>query len=144
MKTHLHLGSRDLERSVAFYRTLLDVEPVKRKPDYALFVVDEPGIELALRSDGGSQVPESTHYGIAADSPQAVDQADHRLRAAGYLTHVERDETCCYATQSKVWASDPDGRRWETYFVIAESDDDQDGDCCSAAAPEAAQDAACC
>jgi hypothetical protein len=58
---------------------------------------------------------------------------------------VEREETCCYAVQTKVWATDPEGRRWETYFVHAESEarDDEDTTCCrtDAAATSAA---ACC
>jgi len=40
---------------------------------------------------------------------------------------VEREETCCYANQTKVWASDPEGRRWETYFVHEDTEErDQD------------------
>lgn len=26
--------------------------------------------------------------------------------------------TCCYAVQNKVWATDPDGNRWEVYVVL--------------------------
>jgi hypothetical protein len=34
--------------------------------------------------------------------------------------------------QTKVWASDPEGRRWETYFVIedVEARDDAAPACC--------------
>ena len=68
-----------------------------------------------------------------------VDSADDvgaqlaRLQAAGHAVDVEREETCCYAVQTKVWATDPEGRRWETYFVHAESDvrDDADTTCCA-------------
>ena len=84
MKTHLSLATRDLDASVAFYATLLPVEPMKHLSDYARFGSADPGLELAL--------------------------------------DVEREETCCYADQAKVWASDPEGRRWETYFVHEEAD----------------------
>ena len=26
--------------------------------------------------------------------------------------------TCCYAVQNKVWATDPDGNKWEVYVVL--------------------------
>jgi hypothetical protein len=41
---------------------------------------------------------------------------------------------CCYAKQTKVWTSDPEGRRWETHVVHAESDarDGVETPCCRA------------
>jgi catechol 2,3-dioxygenase-like lactoylglutathione lyase family enzyme len=132
MKTHLNLATRDLDASVAFYRTLLLAEPVKQHPDYALFVTDDPGLELALDLDPAAQAVTGAHYGIVTETAAAVDAATERLRGAGYAVDVELDETCCYAVQNKVWATDPDGRRWETYFVLAESEqrDDVATSCC--------------
>ena len=48
MKTHINLGTTNLDRSISFYSTLLNAAPTKVLPDYALFVIDDPGIELAL------------------------------------------------------------------------------------------------
>jgi catechol 2,3-dioxygenase-like lactoylglutathione lyase family enzyme len=48
MKMHLNLATRDLDASVVFYRTLLLAEPTKHYADYALFLTDKPGLELAL------------------------------------------------------------------------------------------------
>jgi hypothetical protein len=67
-------------------------------------------------------VRESAHYGVVVENSEAVDAAIERLKAAGYPVDVEIHETCCYAEQNKVWATDPDGRRWETYFVVAETE----------------------
>ena len=44
-----------------------------------------------------------------------------RLAAAGLGLDVEGGTTCCYAGQDKVWATDPDGNRWEV-FVVLEAD----------------------
>jgi hypothetical protein len=34
--------------------------------------------------------------------------------------------------QNKVWATDPDGRRWETYYVVADVEErDEVASCCS-------------
>jgi catechol 2,3-dioxygenase-like lactoylglutathione lyase family enzyme len=122
MKTHLSLPTRDIAAGVVFYQTLLATAPAKHYTDYALFVSDSPGLELVLELDPAARAPASEHYGIAADTSDEVEQTIARLEAAGYPIDIERGETCCYAVATKVWASDPDGRRWETYFVSEETE----------------------
>ena len=143
MKTHLNLRTADLDASVAFYKILLNAEPAKRMDDYALFLTDDPGLELALDRGAAVQLAESAHYGIVVESTSAVDDAIARLREAGLPVKIERDETCCYAKQTKVWSSDPDGRRWEVYTVLEETAvrDDAETTCCDEAE---GTDAACC
>ncbi len=145
MKMHLNLATRDLDRAVAFYSTLLGVEPMKKLGDYALFVTEQPGLELALDLNPEAQASRGHHFGIVVDSADAVDAQINRLSAAGYDTEVEREETCCYAVQTKVWASDPEGRRWETYVVHEESGarDEADTACCTSDA-SVASGATCC
>ena len=135
MKTHLSLPTRNLDQSVAFYETLFQAKPFKRRADYALFVVDNPGLELALVRRARVRIDSSSHFGLAADDSNVVDEAVSRFAAAGIAADVERDQTCCYAKQNKVWASDPDGRRWEVYYVLEESDESNtsDGSCCTPA-----------
>jgi catechol 2,3-dioxygenase-like lactoylglutathione lyase family enzyme len=138
MKTHLNLATKDLDASVAFYRTLLLTEPTKNYADYALFLTDEPGLELALDLDPQTNVGEGAHYGIVVDTTEDVDAAIARFQAASYPIDVEREETCCYAVQNKVWATDPDGRRWETYYVVAETAErDEASSCCSSSEEDA-------
>jgi len=143
MKTHLNLRTADLERSVAFYRTLLDAKPAKQFEEYALFLTDDPGLELALDKSAAVTLGESAHYGIVVDSTEAVRQAIARLEAAGLPTKVEIEETCCYAKQTKVWSTDPDGRHWEVYTVLEETEerDNADTACCADAKDT---DGACC
>jgi catechol 2,3-dioxygenase-like lactoylglutathione lyase family enzyme len=135
MKTHLSLPTKSLEQSVAFYETLLKAKPFKRHQDYALFVVDNPGLELALVRSGPVRFDSSTHFGLAADDTNSVDEAMARFASAGLSVEVERAKTCCYAKQNKVWATDPDGRRWEVYYVVEETDErnNADGSCCTPA-----------
>jgi catechol 2,3-dioxygenase-like lactoylglutathione lyase family enzyme len=90
MKTHLNLATRDLDASVAFYRTLLLAEPAKHYVDYALFVTDEPGLELALDQNAETNVREGAHYGVVVEKPEDVDAAIARLRAAGLLPAVRK------------------------------------------------------
>jgi predicted enzyme related to lactoylglutathione lyase len=123
MKTHLNLATKSIERSIAFYSILLNTKPRKALADYALFVTDEPGLELAL--DLAPEIPAAggVHFGIYVETADDVENAIARLKRAGYVSSVEREETCCYANQTKVWATDPDGRRWEVYTVHEETEE---------------------
>jgi catechol 2,3-dioxygenase-like lactoylglutathione lyase family enzyme len=130
MKMHLNLATRDITSSVAFYSVLLGAEPAKSFDDYALFVTDDPGLELALDRNAYAKAGDSAHFGIVVDSTAAVDAAIARLQAAGLHVDVEREETCCYAKQTKVWATDPDSRRWEVYTVLEETEAREEGGAC--------------
>jgi catechol 2,3-dioxygenase-like lactoylglutathione lyase family enzyme len=143
MKTHLNLGTRDLAKSIAFYRTLLGADPAKSFDDYALFITKDPGLELALDRDARAEPGRSAHFGVVVDSTAAVDAAIVRLQEAGLVVDIEREETCCYAKQTKVWAADPDGRRWEVYTVLEDTEERNEGGvtCCSDA--DSSADACC-
>jgi predicted enzyme related to lactoylglutathione lyase len=133
MRTHLNLATSDIDRSVSFYSTLLNAQPAKIQPDYALFIAEQPGLELALDQRKSVQPTTDAHYGIYVETANEVEQAIGRLTTAGLATSIEREETCCYANQTKVWAIDPDGRRWEIYTVHEDTEerDDADTTCCS-------------
>lgn len=134
MKTHLSLATTNLERSVSFYATLLNVPPVKVRADYALFIGEQPGIELALELRREVSPTADAHYGIYVETSDDVERAIDRLTTADLATSVQRAETCCYANQTKVWATDPDGRRWEVYTVHEDTEerDTANSTCCSA------------
>lgn len=122
MRVHIALGVRDLERSLAFYRSLLKAEPVKVREGYAKFEVHEPPVNLTLNATAGgvgSRDPE--HFGIQVKSTDEVVACDERMRAGGFKTMNEEGVTCCFAVQDKVWAVDPDDHRWEV-FVVLEAD----------------------
>jgi catechol 2,3-dioxygenase-like lactoylglutathione lyase family enzyme len=133
MKMHLNLATRDIDASVAFYATLLGAAPEKKLDDYALFITEQPGLELALDLDESAFAAEGQHFGIVVETTDEVEAQISRLEAAGYTTEIEREETCCYANQTKVWAADPEGRRWETYVVHADTAerDEDDLSCCA-------------
>jgi len=133
MRTHLNLATADLAESVKFYSTLLDAKPTKLLGDYALFITDQPGLELALDLTDEVSPTHDAHYGVYVESAEDVERAITRLERASLASSIEREETCCYANQTKVWAIDPEGRRWEIYTVHNERDerDDADTTCCS-------------
>jgi catechol 2,3-dioxygenase-like lactoylglutathione lyase family enzyme len=121
-RVQLALNVTDLEAAVGFYRAVLGTEPAKVRDGYANFAVTDPPLKLVLieRDDvpGGSL----NHLGIEVADTDAVLDATQRLRAAGLPVDERSAETCCYATQDKVWVHDPDGAPWEVYTVLGDAD----------------------
>lgn len=135
MKTHLNLATTDLEKSISFYSVLLNAAPAKVLPDYALFITEQPGLELALDLRDSVSPTTDAHFGVYVESAGDVEGAIERLEANGLAQSIEREDTCCYANQTKVWASDPEGRRWEIYTVHEDTErrDDAETACCASA-----------
>jgi catechol 2,3-dioxygenase-like lactoylglutathione lyase family enzyme len=121
MKIHLNLSVANLDASVRFYETLLQAVPLKHYDDYALFVTEDPGLELALDVDSDFVKDKDTHFGVVVTSTDSVKAAADRLQEAGFVAELQLNNTCCYARQSKVWTRDPDGRSWEIYVVHEET-----------------------
>ena len=140
---HLSLDVPDLDRAVAFYEQLFGQGPAKRKPGYAKFELADPPVALALQH---AERPALSHLGIRVGATEQVEAAGIRLRRSGLVTLDERDTSCCYARQDKVWVADPAGNRWEVYTVLGdiedgEHDDDAAAACCTAIADDPS---ACC
>lgn len=148
-RIHMALAVKNLERSMAFYRALFGRDPTKTRPRYAKFEVAEPPVNLALNEVGGDTGPNNpvAHFGIQLKSTQAVKKIADRLAKAGLETRAEENVTCCYAVQNKVWATDPDGNKWEVYVVLDDNREQHHStqtECC-ADKPGCCEDkAACC
>ena len=121
MRLQLALNVRDLEEAVAYYSQLFGVPVHKRKPGYANFAIDEPPLKLVLFENpaAGERL---NHLGVEVFEDADVHAATDRLKAAGLAELVEDETTCCYATQNKVWSTDPQGMRWEFYRVLEDSE----------------------
>jgi catechol 2,3-dioxygenase-like lactoylglutathione lyase family enzyme len=119
MKPHLALTVTDVDRSVPFYRALLDAEPAKVRQGYAKFEPDDPSIVLTLvQGERGADLGAFNHGGIKVTSTDAVLSTRLRLQQAGLATFDEMDTECCYARQDKIWVRDPDGTPWEVFTVL--------------------------
>ena len=121
MRVQLALNVDDIETAIAFYSKLFGAEVNKRKPGYANFAIDEPPLKLVLFENPGA-ADRINHLGVEVFEEDDVSAATDRLTAAGLIDSVERAETCCYATQNKVWAKDPQGTRWEFYRVLEDAE----------------------
>jgi catechol 2,3-dioxygenase-like lactoylglutathione lyase family enzyme len=119
-RIHVAMGVRNLSQSVAFYRVLFGQEPTKTRPGYAKFEVAEPPVNLSLNEIRGPTNPSNSvaHFGIQVKSSAIVQELGIMLANAGLATKTEAEVTCCYAVQSKVWITDPDGNKWEIFVVL--------------------------
>jgi catechol 2,3-dioxygenase-like lactoylglutathione lyase family enzyme len=133
MKMHVSLNVRDVGSSIEFYSKLLGAMPVKVRDDYAKFDVASPNLNLTLNqvpfSDGGSL----SHLGLQVGSGDDVKAIADRWIGAGLETVKQEEVECCYAVQDKVWATDPDGNRWEVFVVLSDVPEEKSSDmgCCS-------------
>lgn len=117
-KAHLALNVNDLETSVRFYQALFGIPPVKYKPGYAKFDLEDPPLNLTLNCAGPVESSGAlNHLGIQVASTNEVMAAKERLARAGLAVMEEIDTDCCYALQDKIWVADPNGYRWEIFAV---------------------------
>jgi catechol 2,3-dioxygenase-like lactoylglutathione lyase family enzyme len=114
-KFHASLNVSDLDRSVAFYRTLLGTEPAKHRSDYAKFDIAEPPLVLSLIPGQATAGGNLNHVGLRVRTAEELVEIQRRLEAAGMPTQREDGVECCYARQTKFWISDPDRALWEIY-----------------------------
>jgi catechol 2,3-dioxygenase-like lactoylglutathione lyase family enzyme len=121
-RLQLALRVGDLEGSIAFYHKLLGVEPAKRRPDYANFVIENPSFKLVLLPGEPGQRTILDHLGIEVDTVEEVADAADRFDAVGMDKELETGTECCYALQDKVWVHGPGNEPWEVYTVVAEAD----------------------
>jgi catechol 2,3-dioxygenase-like lactoylglutathione lyase family enzyme len=121
MRVQLALNVDNLEEAIDFYSILFDVKVNKRKPGYANFAIDEPPLKLVLFENPGAD-ERLNHLGVEVFDDADVRSATDRLKAAELVDSVEDEQTCCYATQNKVWALDPQGMRWEYYRITEDAE----------------------
>ena len=122
LKPHISINVRNVDRSVAFYRLLLGIEPSKVRTGYAKFDVHNPPLNLAL-----NEVPQLasagalSHLGFQVATTNDVFAFRKRWADAGLITRDEMDTNCCYANQNKTWVQDPDGNEWEAFVVLKDN-----------------------
>jgi catechol 2,3-dioxygenase-like lactoylglutathione lyase family enzyme len=142
-RLHVHVSVEDLAQSVRFYSTLFAAEPAVTKPDYAKWMLEDPRVNFAISTRGGTTGLD--HLGIQVETRDELDEVYGRLRRADRPVLEEGATTCCYAKSEKSWIADPQGVSWETFLTSGEStvygDSADLGSIRVAAAPQAA---ACC
>ncbi len=122
LKVHLSLNVQNVERSTAFYRQMLGIEPSKVRTGYAKFDVQNPPVNLALNEVPDLAGPGAlSHLGIQVGSTDDVLATRLRWERVGLVTRDEMQTSCCYAKQDKTWVHDPDGNEWEVFVVLEDN-----------------------
>lgn len=127
---HVSLAVRNLGKSVAFYRTLFNAEPVVLKDDYAKWHLDDPSVHFSITTHGA--VAGVDHIGIEAPGTEELAELRARLVRAEGEIFDQPDVNCCYARSTKAWIRDPDGVAWETFYSHGDTADYGDGTAASA------------
>src|SRR5215207_860864 len=89
VRFHLSLNVSDLGRSVAFYRTLFNLEPAKLRADYAKFEPDEPPLVLSLEPTPRPAGGPLNHLGFRLADSATLVAMQERLERAGIRSQRE-------------------------------------------------------
>lgn len=116
-RIHIHIGVDDLEATKRFYSAMFGQEPTVEKHDYMKWLIDDPGINLAV-SKNHSATTGVNHVGIQVDSDEELEALNASLAAAEQATRPDPEANCCYAHSNKHWASDPQGVVWEMFHTM--------------------------
>lgn len=132
MRLQLALNVRNLDEAIEFYSKFFNAQPHKIHKGYANFAIDSPPLQLVLFEN-----PRATgrlnHLGVEVFSPAEVEAAKRRFAADGILDAVEDRVVCCHAAQDKIWANEPQGLKWEWYWISDDNPAQTDGQsaCCA-------------
>lgn len=117
---HVNLGVENLQSSIAFYTALFGTEPNVLKPDYAKWLLDEPGLNFSISQRAAEHGIE--HLGLQVDSEEEMAVLRVRAEAAKGKIYNEGHTICCYAKSDKTWVEDPQGVAWELFTTYGESE----------------------
>ncbi len=115
-RLHLHFSVEDLDKSIAFYSALFGVEPVKKKSDYAKWLLEDPRVNFAISTRSSKRGLD--HLGIQVDNPEELNQLRQQMSKADLSLFAEGKTECCYAKSDKSWVKDPSGIAWEAYHTM--------------------------
>ena len=121
LKAHLAINVKDVDRSIEFYKKMLDLEPSKVRTGYAKFDVANPPLNLTLNQVPFEGSGALSHLGIQVAATEDVAAMRDRWTERGLVPREEMQTTCCYALQDKAWVHDPDGNEWEVFVVLQDN-----------------------
>ena len=116
---HIHIGVEKLDEAIRFYSALFGAEPVKRQPDYAKWLLEDPRLNFAISTRVKTKGMD--HLGIQVDEEGELVELRERLKAADMAVVEESETVCCYARSDKSWVQDPAGIPWEAYRTMEDA-----------------------
>jgi catechol 2,3-dioxygenase-like lactoylglutathione lyase family enzyme len=116
---HIHVGVETLDESIRFYSALFGAEPVKTKPDYAKWLLEDPRVNFAISTRAKKNGID--HLGIQVEEESELTELRERVKAADMAVVEEGETVCCYAQSDKSWIQDPAGIPWEAYRTMEDA-----------------------
>jgi catechol 2,3-dioxygenase-like lactoylglutathione lyase family enzyme len=129
LKAHIALNVASVGASVEFYKGLFGIEPLKVRPGYAKFDVQNPPLNLSLNEGEHPGPGALSHMGLQVATTEDVHAIRNRWESEGLRPRDEMQTSCCYALQDKAWVRDPDGNEWEVFTVLADVEQSNNS-CC--------------
>lgn len=121
-KLHIHMSTKDLESSIAFYTAMFGAPPTKVRDDYAKWGLDNPSVNFALSLVGSCGKEGIGHLGIETDNPDELSTHINNIQTIDDSIDNAHAVECCYASSDKTWATDPSGVRWENFHSFGDSE----------------------
>jgi lactoylglutathione lyase len=116
---HVHAHVTDLAASVAFYSKMFGAEPTRLEADYAKWMIDDPRLNFAISTRGGSAAGVD-HLGLQTDTEEELGELKARALAADMSLKSVGEVSCCYARSDKYWLVDPQGIAWEQFHTLGD------------------------
>jgi catechol 2,3-dioxygenase-like lactoylglutathione lyase family enzyme len=115
-RIHIHIGVEKLDESIRFYSAIFGAQPVKTKPDYAKWMVEDPRVNFAISTRASKNGVD--HLGIQVEDNRELEELRERLKTSDMAVFDEGETVCCYASSEKSWVQDPSGIPWEAYRTM--------------------------
>lgn len=121
-RMHVSLYVSSIEKSVQFYTEFFGIEPVKVKPGYAKYVLENPSLIISFVENAERVQANFGHLGFQVETEAELTKRLGLAMSKGLVTKQEMGTNCCYAKQDKFWVNDPDGVQWEVYYFHADAE----------------------
>ncbi|MBA3665057.1 MAG: VOC family protein [Bacteroidetes bacterium] len=149
-RMHVSLYVSDIQKSINFYTTFFNQAPVKVKPNYAKYVLENPSLIISFVENKDRVQQNFGHLGFQVETIEELNKRLAETKLHNLVSKEEVGTNCCYAKQDKFWANDPDGVQWEVYYFHedAEFNDPrfemaESTACCTVSTEETKQDCGC-
>ena len=90
-RLHLHLGVKNLNESINFYKNLFKSEPTKVKEDYAQWILEDPKVNFAISTRVKTLGVD--HLGIQVDKVEKLNDIRTNLDKADISTYSDGEVT---------------------------------------------------
>ena len=113
-RVQLAINVDNLDEAMKSYSSIFQTKPDKIRPGYANYAIEDPPLKLVLFEKPGKGGG-INHLGVEVETVEEVREVQNRLsRTEVETTSIETTE-CCYSEKTEIWATSPNGIRWEWY-----------------------------